>query len=286
MITSKNVVSSDGGTIYAEAVGDSTKPAIVFIPGYALPSLVFQRQFEDVDLRKEFYLIRYDPRGHGQSVMPETEDGHSSQLYADDFAAVCKAFGASRPVVAAWSLAGAIIVDICTYLGPEAVSGVIYMAALPVLDAELFPKILSPKLLELIPEFQSTDDVALFKRGFVKFSQTLFHDPSSIPQETQYAWLGASLFQPPTVSALILTRAQDNSKLFEAGRSDRLKVLFVHGNQDAQRVSGMAVVEAMKDVFKEPDVAGIEGAGHSFFYEKPEKTNEIVAEFARKVSRN
>ncbi|KAJ8092068.1 hypothetical protein PM082_024308 [Marasmius tenuissimus] len=183
------------------------------------------------------------------------------------------------------SLPGAIIVDICTYLGPEAISGVIYMAALPVLDVELFPKVLSPRLVELIPEFQSIDDVALYKRGFVKFSQTLFHDPSSIPRETQYAWLGASLFQPPTVSALILARAQDNSKLFEAGRDGKLKVLFVHGNQDAQRISGMAVVEAMKDVFKKPEVAGIEGAGHSFFYEKPEETNKIVAEFARKVSR-
>ena len=65
MIKTINVVSSDGGKIYAEAVGDPSKPAIVFIPGYSLPSLVFQKQFEDGDLLKEFYLVRKpfsDPR--------------------------------------------------------------------------------------------------------------------------------------------------------------------------------------------------------------------------------
>ncbi|EEB88435.1 hypothetical protein MPER_13733, partial [Moniliophthora perniciosa FA553] len=71
-IVSKTVISSDGGSIYAEATGDPKKPALILIPGWTLPSFVYEKQFEDEELRRELYLIRYDPRGHGQSVMPET----------------------------------------------------------------------------------------------------------------------------------------------------------------------------------------------------------------------
>ena len=43
-----------------------------------------------------------DPRGHGQSAMNATEDGHKSELYANDFKAVLDAFKVEKPVFAAW----------------------------------------------------------------------------------------------------------------------------------------------------------------------------------------
>ncbi|KAL0563846.1 hypothetical protein V5O48_018215 [Marasmius crinis-equi] len=283
-IISKNVKSSDGGVIYAEATGDSSKPAIVFAAGYCLPSLVFQKQFEDENLRKNFHLVRYDPRGHGQSVKPETAEGHSSKLYADDFAAVCKAFNVDKPVVAFWSLAGAIVVDICTYLGPEAISGVVYIAAFTHLEPKFLQEIANPEIMKMLPGTQITDDVAAYKKAIVAFSRTCVLNPDSIPLETRYAWLGANLFVPPVVCKLILTRSQDDQKLFDAGKSGKLKVLFLHGNEDIQRNGGMAVVNATKGFFQNPEVAGIDGIGHAPFCEAPEEFNRIVGEFARKVT--
>ncbi len=55
---SKFVTSSDGSKIYAEAVGDPTKPALVLVPGYMLSTMVFDKQFEDKELQKELYLVR------------------------------------------------------------------------------------------------------------------------------------------------------------------------------------------------------------------------------------
>ena len=55
---SKFVTSSDGSKIYAEAIGDPTKPALVLVPGYMLSTMVFDKQFEDKELQKELYLVR------------------------------------------------------------------------------------------------------------------------------------------------------------------------------------------------------------------------------------
>lgn len=46
--------------------------------------------------------IRYDMRGHGRSGKPDSIEGYSSQLYADDFMAVIEAFNVKRPVVIGW----------------------------------------------------------------------------------------------------------------------------------------------------------------------------------------
>lgn len=51
------VTSSDGARIYAEATGDPTKPALVLASGYTLSTVVFDKQFQDEELKKELYLV-------------------------------------------------------------------------------------------------------------------------------------------------------------------------------------------------------------------------------------
>ena len=41
-------------------------------------------------------------RGHGRSGKPDTIEGYSSKLFADDFSAILKAYGVFRPVVVGW----------------------------------------------------------------------------------------------------------------------------------------------------------------------------------------
>ncbi|EEB99137.1 hypothetical protein MPER_01239 [Moniliophthora perniciosa FA553] len=91
------------------------------------------------------------------------------------------------------------------------------------------------------------------------------------------------MLQPPVVTSLVLARPQDPEKLFEAGKKG-LKVLFIHGNQDEQRISGTAVVDELREYFADPDVVGFENAGHAFFYEKPRETNKALLAFTKKVA--
>ncbi|KAL0568952.1 hypothetical protein V5O48_013020 [Marasmius crinis-equi] len=282
-ITAKNVISSDGGTIYAESIGDPNKPAIIFIPGWTMASIVFDKQFEDEKLRKELYLIRYDPRGHGRSVMPETEEGHASKLYADDFAAVVKAFGVVKPVVATWSLAGGITSDICEHLGHEVIAGVIYLAALPHLDPAFIGQTVPPSMFEHAAGLFSTTDVVAHKSSVLAFGRSLFRDPDSIPFQTRTSWIGAIYFMPPVVTQLVLQRKQDPTKLFKAGK-EGLKVLFVQASDDGHRVSPTIIVDLLGEHFSQKEMVIVEKSGHAFFYEKPEETNRILLEWMRKVS--
>jgi pimeloyl-ACP methyl ester carboxylesterase len=53
----KVLVSADGTEIYADAVGDPTKLALVFIHGFALSSMVFDSIFNDPLWADQVYLV-------------------------------------------------------------------------------------------------------------------------------------------------------------------------------------------------------------------------------------
>jgi len=66
MNSSKFVTSEDGTKIWTDAVGDPSKPSVVFIPGASSSVLVFDKQFEDPELEKNLHLVHHLPpvRGH------------------------------------------------------------------------------------------------------------------------------------------------------------------------------------------------------------------------------
>jgi hypothetical protein len=55
--TVKLLKSTDGTTIYADAVGNPANPSIVFTHGFALSAAVFNTLFENPRLLEKFYLV-------------------------------------------------------------------------------------------------------------------------------------------------------------------------------------------------------------------------------------
>jgi len=103
---SKLLKSNDGTEIYADAVGDPSNPSIVFIHGFSLSSIAFDSVFSDPKFFENFYLVRYDTRGHGRSGKPEEEEAWQSERLSQDFDAVVTGFELKVPFVAAWSMGG------------------------------------------------------------------------------------------------------------------------------------------------------------------------------------
>ena len=99
---SKYVHAADGTRIYADAAGDPRNPHIVFIHGMGIPSIAWDKQFEDPRLNENLYLVRYDTRGHGRSGSPLDAVAYESARQAEDFKAVCDGFNLVRPNVVAW----------------------------------------------------------------------------------------------------------------------------------------------------------------------------------------
>jgi pimeloyl-ACP methyl ester carboxylesterase len=94
-VMSKTVHSSDGLSIYAEAVGDPSKPHVVWIHGNSTSASVWDRQFDDPELRKKLHQVRFDLRGHGRSGTPDhnTQGPFDMERQADDVNTVLDAFG-------------------------------------------------------------------------------------------------------------------------------------------------------------------------------------------------
>lgn len=112
----KTVISADGTSIYAIAAGNPAKPALVCVHGFASTSFAFHKQFANSALLENVFLVAYDGRGNGRSDKPEEAAAYDGRRLAEDFQAVCEAFGVHRPVVLGWSLGGEYVHDICSVL--------------------------------------------------------------------------------------------------------------------------------------------------------------------------
>ena len=92
------VRAPDGVTIAAQEWGSPTGSEILFIHGFSQASMSWQRQVE-CDLAKEFRLVTYDLRGHGNSDKPlEPEKYKESKAWADEVQAIIDAANFKRPV--------------------------------------------------------------------------------------------------------------------------------------------------------------------------------------------
>ena len=82
------------------------------------------------DLTKEFHIVTYDLRGHGNSDKPlEAARYRDGKAWADELQAVIDAAGLKRPVLVGWSYAGRVISDYITYRGANGISGIDFVDA-------------------------------------------------------------------------------------------------------------------------------------------------------------
>ncbi|KAG7442768.1 alpha/beta-hydrolase [Guyanagaster necrorhizus] len=283
MLTSSNaqlVPSKDGALIYADASGDPTKPCLVFVHGLSLSGAVFDNLFANPKLTENFYLVRYDMRGHGRSAMPESLDDYSSEIFAEDFRAVARAFKISKPIFVGWSLGCAIVCDIAAHLPKDTLAGVVYLAGLPFIGP-IMGRVGTSTVLGFLPSLFRADDVNLNAKATIAFVDSLFTDPKNVPFSFKTSCLGSALLQPPKVCNNVVSRPQNPEKLYELGR-DGLPMLVLSGTAD-QQVNGAVVVEEMRPYYKNLDVHVVEGGSHAFFYDNEAEVVDSISAFASKV---
>jgi non-heme chloroperoxidase len=105
------VTTPDGLTISAQDWGNPTGAEILFIHGFSQSHMSWMRQV-DSDLAKEFHIVTYDLRGHGNSDKPLDPAAYrNSAAWGHEVQAVIDAAGLKRPVLVGWSYAGRVISD-------------------------------------------------------------------------------------------------------------------------------------------------------------------------------
>src|SRR5262245_43065085 len=111
------VKTPDGLTISAQDWGNPTGPEIVFIHGFSQSHLSWIKQVTG-ELAKDFHMVTYDLRGHGNSDKPlEPERYKDSKAWADELQAVMDATGITLSSPAG-PTAGASWPTICASTAP------------------------------------------------------------------------------------------------------------------------------------------------------------------------
>ncbi|CDO71826.1 hypothetical protein BN946_scf184939.g50 [Trametes cinnabarina] len=256
--------SGDDTLVCTESAGDPTKPAIVFLHGLANCAAAWDGHFADPYLFQNFFLVRYDMRGHGMSGKPFEPEDYESIRFAEGFKAVCDGYGLKKPFFAGWSLGGSVVVDIVAAYGPSCIAGVLCIGG-PVLSlTKYFPQCANPFLeITILSEPTDAIDVSIAANAFV---DSCVAPNYPLSYSLKLKMLGAFVAQPRTVRVNHICRTQP-SEFCE---------------QHARDVPNM--LRFVKEHYKDVEVKMLPGVGHSPALERVAETKLYIREWVTKVS--
>jgi non-heme chloroperoxidase len=267
-----SVKTPDGLTISAQEWGNPNGPEILFIHGFSQSYLSWMRQV-DSDLAKEFRIVTYDLRGHGNSDKPlDPARYRDSKAWGDEVQAVMDAAGLKRPVLVGWSYAGRVISDYVATHGADKLAGINFVDA----SIKADPALVGDNLKNL-PLMASEDLVTNIAATRTFVHGCFSKQPTADDFETMLAF---NMMVPPAVRAGLQGRPLDATEIMS---KLKIPVLVTHGAEDRNAKLGVAQYTA--SVIPGAKLSVYEGVGHSPFYEDAPRFNAELASFVRTASK-
>jgi len=263
-----SVKTPDGLTIAAQEWGNPNGPEILFIHGFSQSGMSWTKQVHS-DLAKEFHMVTYDLRGHGNSDKPlEPERYRNSKAWADEVQAVMDAAGFKHAVLVGWSYGGRVMADYLTNYGTAKLAGLDYVDAGQKGD----PAFAGPNLKNL--PLMASEDLATNIAATREFLHGCFNvQPTQDEYETMLAF---NMMVPPKVRAGLGNRPLEVDDLL---RGIRIPVLVTHGSAD--RNSNLIAAEYTAKMIPGAKLSVYQGVGHSPFFEDAPRFNAELAAFVR-----
>ena len=266
------VTTPDGLTISAQEWGNPNGPGIVFIHGFSQSNLSWMRQTNS-DLAKEFHIVTYDLRGHGNSDKPlDAARYRDGRAWADEVQAVIDAAGLKRPVLVGWSYAGRVISDYVTNRGAGGIAGINFVDA----SIKFIPEFVGDNLRNL-PLMASEDMLTNINATRVFLHGCFSKQPSVDDFETMLAF---NMMVPPKVRAGLSGRPLDATAVMS---KLTIPVLVTHGAEDKNAKLDTAKYTA--SVIPGAKLSVYDGIGHSPFYEDAARFNGELAAFVRMANK-
>jgi non-heme chloroperoxidase len=267
-----SVKTPDGLTISAQEWGNPSGPEILFIHGFSQSHLSWMRQV-DSDLAKEFRIVTYDLRGHGNSDKPlDAARYRDSKAWGDEVQAVIDAAGLKRPVLVGWSYAGRVISDYLATHGAEKIAGINFVDA----PIKADPALVGDNLKNL--PLMASEDLGTNIAATRAFLHGCFSkQPSADDYETMLAF---NMMVLPKVRAGLSGRPLDATEMMS---KLKLPVLVTHGAEDRNARLGAGPYTA--SVIPGAKLSVYEGIGHSPFYEDAPRFNSELASFVRAAAK-
>jgi len=263
-----SVKTPDGLTISAQEWGNPQGPEILLIHGFAQSHMSWLRQTNS-DLAKEFRIVTYDLRGHGNSDKPlDKAPYHDNKAWADEVQEVMDAAGLKRPVLVGWSYAGRVISDYVTTYGPGKLAGINFVDA----SIKFFPEFVGENLKN--QPGMASEDLATNIAATRSFVHGCFEkQPTADDFETM---LSFNMMVPPKVRAGLGGRTLEVDDLL---KSLKLPVLVTHGELDKN--SNLIAAEYTARMIPGAKLSVYQGIGHAPFFEDAARFNAELAAFVR-----
>lgn len=264
------VHSSDGVALSVREWGNPDGAEILLIHGFAQCHLAFVRQI-DSELAQRHRIVAFDMRGHGASQKPTDPHAYqTSQLWADDVAAVIAAKKLRRPVVAGWSMGGRVLRQYLIHYGDAGLSAVNFLATRPIED----------------PSVTGSGSAALRDSDGYDFAARLqaeinfFRDCFARPPAERDLLLGIAYnaVVPRYVRDAIGGWSTEVGTTIAALNKVTVPALITHGRLDKLILPHAA--EMTQAAVKTSRISWFDDCGHSPFYEDAERYNRELAELA------
>ena len=268
-----SVKTPDGLTISAQNWGNPNGPEILFIHGFSQSHLSWIKQVTSGDLAKEFHMVTYDLRGHGNSDKPfEPERYKTSKYWGDEVQAVMDATGLKRPVLVGWSYAGRVMADYLTTHGTAKLAGLNYVDA----NQKGDPTFVGPNLRNL--PLMASEDLATN----IMATRVFLHGCFSIqPTQEEYeTMLAFNMMVPPKVRLGLSNRPLEVDDML---RSLKLPVLVTHGAEDKN--TNLIAAEYTAKMIPGAKLSVYQGIGHSPFFEDAPRFNTELPAFVRSAQK-
>lgn len=275
------VEGPDGVPLSMVTAGDPRRPAVLLIHGIGQSHYSFVRQL-DSDLAEDFYLVAFDLRGHGASGKPWAASAYAEPgAWAGDVAAVLAASGATRPVVVAWSYGTLVLMDYLRVHGPDALAGIVLTGALGGVTPMRVPPPDDPGMARFAEtrRLQASADFGDQKEAAERMVDLLAARP--IPEPYRRIFINAGFMLPQYARRAMVSRGFDNQDLVD--QLNRLPVLLAVGSEDNPFLAEDGAALAAR--FATVTLSRYEGAGHSVFFEAPERFNAELRAFVRSLPR-
>jgi non-heme chloroperoxidase len=245
---------------------------ILFIHGFSQASMSWQRQVEG-DLAKEFRMVTYDLRGHGNSDKPlESEKYKESKAWADEVQTIIDTANFTRPVLVGWSYGGHVIADYLRIHGAAGLAGLNYVDAVTKSD----PSFCGDGLK--VQPLMSSEDLAINIAATRIFLRNCFEtQPSPDDFETMLAF---NMMVPPKVRANMGGRTLNMDETLKALN---LPVLVTHGATD--KLALVAAARHTAATIPGAKLSVYDRVGHAPFWEDTARFNAELSAFVRAANK-
>jgi microsomal epoxide hydrolase len=245
--------TTDGVKLHYIEAGAVSQPTIVFVPGWAMPATIWQPQIDAFS--KSYHVIAFDPRGQGESDIPQT--GYDYERRARDVGELIDTVSTKPAAVVAWSLG---VLDTLAYVKSQG-------------DAKISTLVLVDNS---IGEDPAPVPVTGAKPGEARgctraFVSGLFHNPQSDAYIDQLAAVCARL--PVPQATALLSYPVPRTFWREAVYSTAKPILYVVRPRWQEQAKNLVAKDKNAEFVLFPD------AGHALFVDEPDKFNSVVRDF-------